>query len=140
MKQDFSTLQEIMSDRVSIKTSDIRDIMRLGAKKEDQTRPIKITCTSLEKRKEILTNNKNLRIENDYFNYCNCKINPGNHIHINITNDKTLKQREDEAKLREELRTRRAAGEKITIKQGKIVKLNRNRVHARWVDLVENGE
>ena len=140
MKKDFLILKEILSDRVSIRTSDIRDIIRLGTKKEDQTRPVKITCTSLEKRKEILTNNKNLRIENEEFNFCNCKMNPGNHIHINITNDKTLKQREDEAKLREELKTRRAAGERITIKQGKIVKLTKTRTHARWVELVENGE
>ena len=139
MKQDFLTLQEVISDRVSLITSDIKDMIRLGPKKENQIRPIKITCTSLEKRKEILTNNKNLRIENELFPFCECKRNPGNHMHINITNDKTQKQREDEAKLRQELRARRATGEQLIIKQGKIVKATKTRTQARWADMLENG-
>lgn len=139
MEQDFLTLRNLLAERVSIKGSDISDIVRLGAKKEDKTRPVKITCTSIEKRKEILTSNKNLRIEDENFEYCGCKINPGNHIHINITNDKTQKQREEESKLREELKRRRNNGEQVIIKQGKIVKSTKTNAHPRWAEISENG-
>ena len=139
MKQDFNSIQDILSDRVDIIYSDFKDIRRLGTKK-DKSRPIRVTCTSLEKRKEILVNNIGLRIQSDDFEECKCKQNPGRHLHINITNDKTRNQRETEAKLREELQSRRKAGEQnIKIRQGKIVKKDSTPAHPRWADLFENG-
>ena len=138
MKQDFLDLQEVISDRVFIQENDITDIRRLGIKK-DKPRPIRITCATSEKRKEILTNNKNLRIEHEQFEVCPCKYNPGKHVHINITNDKTKKQQEDEAKLRNELKQRRSAGENIIIKKGKIVNVGKTSTQPRWVELIKDG-
>ena len=81
-----------------------------------------------------------MRIQSDDFEECKCKQNPGRHLHINITNDKTRNQRETEAKLREELQSRRKAGEQnIKIRQGKIVKKDSTPAHPRWADLFENG-
>ena len=139
MKQDFLDLQELLSERIYIQENDITDIRRLGIKK-DKPRPIKITCATLEKRQEILVNNKNLRIDHDQFKVCQCKFNPGKHVHINITNDKTKKQQEDEAKLRNELKERRTAGENIVIKRGKIVNVGfeRKNAHPRWVEVIKN--
>ena len=138
MKKDFRSLQNLLADRVEIETKDLIDMRRLGAKKEN-VRPLRLTFTSLEKRKEILINNVGLRIENDEFDNCPCKGNPGRHIHINITNDKTPMQREKETKLREELKERRKAGENVKIRQGKIVSRDNVNAHPRWVDLFENG-
>ena len=138
MKADFKLLQDILSDRVELSTKDFNDMRRLGAN-NGKPRPLRVTFTSLEKRKEVLTNNMGLIINDDKFDNCPCRTNPGRHVHINITNDKTPQQRENEAKLREELKERRKAGENVKIKQGKIVNKISQNTHARWVDLFEDG-
>ena len=138
MKADFKLLQDILTERIELNIKDFNDMRRLGAKKE-KPRPLRVTFTSLEKRKQVLTNNKGLMIENDEFDICPCKTNPGRHVHINITNDKTPQQRENEAKLREELKERRKAGENVKIKQGKIVNMTSFNAHTRWVELFEDG-
>ena len=139
MKQDFLTLKEIYKDKVEIETTSITHIMRIGKKAENKLRPIKITCANAEIRKDILTQNKYLRIEGDSFKMCNCKINPGKHLHINVTTDKTKKEREEESQLLNELQTRRNAGEDVTIKRGKIMKRSDvKKVYARWAEICQN--
>ena len=93
MKADFNALKQLYADRVTIESKDISYISRLGDKNPDQIRPIKITCTSMDIRKEILTKNLGLKIEEGDFDMCNCKP-PGNHVHIYITTDKTKQEQE----------------------------------------------
>ena len=139
MKQDFLSLKKIYESKVEIETSSITHIMRIGKKAENKIRPIKITCTNAEIRKDILTKNQYLRIEDEAFKMCNCKMNPGKHVHINVTTDKTKKEREEELQLLNELQTRRNAGEDVTIKRGKIINRGEERkVYARWTDVCQN--
>lgn len=141
MRADFNTLKDLYADKASLAARDISQITRLGEKSRDKIRPIKITFTNLEKRKEILINNKNLRIEGFQFDMCNCTTNPGKHIHINVTTDKTKKERETEKDLRQRLKDRRLAGEDVIIKYGKIVQRrqqNQTQTQTRWADLTDD--
>ena len=139
MKEDFNTIRELYENRVPIEAKDITELIRLGSKENGKTRPIKITLTSPEKRLKLLRNNVNLRIYNEQFQYCECKREPGRHVHVNVTNDKTQQERETEKALRDELHRRRNDGEEnIIIKKGKIVKKNKNNAQTRWVDLFQD--
>ena len=89
---------------------------------------------------KVLTNNKSLRLNEDGENTCeydDCSAYPSKHTHIYITTDKTKKEREEEQKLRQLLKDRRANGEEnIIIRNGKIVKREaRQNAHPRWADL-----
>ena len=137
MKADFEMIKDLLTDRVDLHETDISHISRLGAKKQDKERPIRITFVDLQKRREVLVNNKNITIE-DQLNECNCK-NPGKHIHINITTDKTKQEREQESKLREQLQNRRKNGEDVVIKRGKIVPRNNLEAYPRWATICQNG-
>ena len=140
MKYDFSILSQVYENKVEIQKTDITQIIRIGKKNPSKIRPIKITCANNEIRKEILTNNKFLRMEGEMYNTCNCKVNPGKHIHINITTDKTKKEQEEEARVIKELKDRREAGENVIIKRGKVVnRENVTKFQARWTEILQNG-
>ena len=104
-------------------------------------RPIKLVFANQEKRLEILRNNKNLVLEGDEFAPCSaefCEDKAGKHSkHIYISPDKTKQQREEEKKLREELKRRKETEDPdLIIRNGKIIKKTATR--ARWVDLFDN--
>lgn len=140
MKYDYSILRQVYANKVEIEKTDITQITRIGKKNVNKSRPIKITCASSEVRKEILTNNQYLRMEGDLFNFCNCRVNPGKHIHINVTTDKTKKEQEEELKVIKELKERRQAGEDVIIKRGKVVtRENMMRFQARWTEFLQDG-
>ena len=139
MKTDFSIIQGLYSDRVELDVKDISNLTRLGVKKPNQIRPIRISFHDAQKRKEILVNNQELRLEHDSYKLCECKSNPGKHIHVNITNDKTKQEREYENKLREDLKERRSKGEDVIIKKGKIVKKSTLEAHPRWAVISQDG-
>ena len=140
MMKDFTTLQQLYADRVELDKTDITSIIRLGKKKENQIRPIRVTFCEIQKRKEILVNNIGLRLEGENHKQCNCKFNPGKHTHVivNITTDKTQQERDSENKLREEMKGRRSRGEDVTIKRGKIVNSNYQGTQARWAAISQN--
>ena len=139
MKQDFIMIKQVYENKVTIDTTDITQIIRIGKKSEGKTRPIKITCVNAEIKKEILTNNKFLRIEGEQYEMCECRTNPGKHLHVNVTTDKTKKEREDESILIQELKTRRAAGENVLIKKGKIVnRVQQRKAFARWAEVCQD--
>ena len=70
---------------------------------------------------------------------CECRTNPGKHLHVNVTTDKTKKEREDESILIQELKTRRAAGENVLIKKGKIVnRVQQRKAFARWAEVCQD--
>ena len=137
MISDFNTLQEIYSDRLQLNVNDFSSIVRLG-KKKDKIRPIRVTVIEAQKRKEILTNNQGLRLESEEYEECRCRNNPGRHIHINVTNDKTKQEREAEYELREELKARRNNGEDVIIRKGRIVDRFAPKTHARWDVIRQN--
>ena len=138
MRADFHSIRELYADRVELTPKDISGIARLGQKKEKQVRPVRITFVDLQKRREVLINNKGLTIEGFQYEFCKCKAG-GQHIHINITNDKTKQERDQENKLREELKQRRTQGEDLIIKNGKIVKRTLNEAYPRWAEICQDG-
>ena len=139
MKEDFNTIRALYENRVPIEANEITELIRLGSKENSKIRPIRIALASPEKRLKLLRNNINLRIHDEEFEYCECKREPGHHVHVNVTNDKTKQERETEKALREELYRRRNDGEEnIIIKKGKIVKKSRSNAQTRWVDIFQD--
>ena len=139
MTADYNLLKHLYRNKVTISPTDFSQIMRLGIKAANVTRPVKLTFTSQATRKEVLTTNQGLLIEDDEFEMCNCTNNPGKHKHVNITTDKTKQEREIEKNLRKELQQRRDSGEDVIIKYGKIVNKTRQiPPHARWADVAAN--
>ena len=84
-----------------------KNSLRLGRKKEGVTRPIKIILTDEEMKKDIFKGCKNLR--NSTYN------------HVSIQNDLSKEEQEKNYKMRQELRERKAKGEKICIYQNEII-------------------
>ena len=139
MKEDFETVRSIYESKVDLHKRDLLNITRLGKNKTTDTiRPIKLVFASSEKRLEILRNNKNLTLTRNEFPVCTsefCDDHESNHKHIYVSPDKTKQQREEEKKLRDELKTRRLTENNLIIRDGKIIKKS---TIARWVNLREN--
>ena len=142
MKEDFLAVKEVYRDREDLMSQHITQITRLGQKKEEQIRPIRLTFSSEEKRTEVLRKNKNLKIYHTNFEECAatfCNDPDKRHKHIYISPDKTKLQREKEKKLRETLKQRRTAGEEnLIIRNEKIIQ-KPQATQARWRDVVNDG-
>ena len=140
MKADFETLQKIYNNKVGITRTDLIQINRVGPHKDNQIRPIRITLADLQKRSEILRNNKNLKLPIELEgSTCNLEFceDEEPHKHIYVSTDKTRQQRAEESKLRTELTTRRATEKDLIIRNGRIVK--KSTTYARWSEIVKNG-
>ena len=142
MKADYNTISKLYLDKVGLATKDIVQITRIGTvtTNTNQIRPIKLTFANMDKRLEILHNNKNLILDGD-FDMCDASFcqDKAKHKHIYVTTDKTTLQRETEKKLREELKARKAQGETdLIIRNYKIIVKSQNTTHPRWVDVVHD--
>lgn len=139
MKADFNTIKELYKTRVPISSNDLLQVSRVGPHKEHQTRPrpIKITFANMQKKLEVLRNNKNLIMYGDdecELEFCEDKEN---HKHIYVTTDKTKQQRDEEKILRQELKRRKATEPDLIIRNGRIIKKAVN--HARWAEVAKDG-
>lgn len=139
MKEDFETVKSLYTNKVDLCGRDLINISRLGRNKTtDKIRPIKLVFANHEKRLEVLRNNKNLILTSNEFPVCSsdfCNDREANHTHIYVSPDKTKQQREEEKKLRDELKTRRLTEPNLIIRDGKIIKKS---TIARWVNLRED--
>ena len=81
--------------------------LRLGRKKEGANRPIKLTLTDEEMKKDIFKGCRNLK--------------NSNFKHVSIQNDLSREEQEKNFKLRQELRGRKEKGEKVCIFQNEII-------------------
>ena len=92
----------------------------------------------MKKRSEILRNNKNLKLYNEEHT-CNLEFcqDEEPHKHIYISTDKTQLQRDEETKLRTELKTRRETETDLIIRNGRIVK--KSATYARWSEITKDG-
>ena len=114
MKADFYKIKNAYTERVVLNESDVTVVTRIGKKnpEADKPRPVILTFKNEEKRLEILRKNKDLELIDDNFET----------IKIYVTTDKTIKQRETEKALREEIKTRKSNGENdLVIRNEKIV-------------------
>lgn len=140
MKADFLTIKDLYVNRVPISSNDLLQVTRLGLPKDNQIRPIKITFASMQKKQEVLRNNKNLILygeeHDDECELQHCEEEE-NHKHIYVTTDKTKQQRAEEKQLREDLKVRKQTEPDLIIRNGKIIKKSVNR--ARWSELAQNG-
>ena len=139
MKADYKSIKELYTSRVEIQTTDLSQISRVGQQKANQIRPIKITFTNADKKLQVLRNNKNLILHGEDDEDCghNWCQEEDNHKHIYVTTDKTKLQREEEKKLRTELKARKETETDLIIRNGKIVKKQVN--HARWSEIRQDG-
>ena len=109
-QNDTNIFCELAKSEFKIESLDISKSVRLGKQTEGKNRPLLITLTDNYARSHLLMRNaKTLRSSNTYRN-------------VYISPDLTLKEREANKLLRQELFTRKQAGEtNLIIRHGKIV-------------------
>ena len=136
MIADFNIIKHLYSPKVTIASKDLKQILRLGNKKLNQIRPIKLTFVDMQKRLDVLRNNKDLKIYSEEFDDCEADFcdDDKKHKHIYITTDKTKLQRQEEKKVREELKRRRETEPNLIIRNGKIIQKSHNS-RACWSEL-----
>ena len=121
MLADFNQIAKLYEDKTDIIKDDIFAISRLGQKKDNQIRPVRVSFSDVQKKNEVLRKNRDLMINSDQLETCSCQLKT-KHIHVYVSNDRTLQQRATDKKLRTELKLRREAGEEnLVIRNEKIV-------------------
>jgi hypothetical protein len=141
MIADFTNVKELYLHKVVLEPHHITQITRLGEKKINNTRPIRLSFSSEGKRLEVLRNNRNLMMEHESFEICSATYcdDHQKHKHIYVSPDKTKQQRDVEKQLRVELKTRKEAGEDdLIIRNEKIIKKSQ-KTNARWTQLIKDG-
>ena len=100
-KQDTDSFLTLASKSLGLDIGNpnkIKDVLRLGAKKEKTPRPLKVMFTDIDTKRQVLQNSKRLKGSKSY---SNIYINP----------DLTPRQRENDYNLRQELKARRNQGQ-----------------------------
>ena len=106
---DLQAISGLLDSEFGVSRNQVSKPVRLGAKKSNKPRLLKIEISDVNVKRNILKQATKLRSSSTYGN-------------IYISPDLTRKEREHSKALREELLRRKAAGEKdIFIKFGKIV-------------------
>ena len=107
--EDYRRIEKIYEGKVELRQEDLKHMTRIGAKGNGKIRPIQITL-SPNKRKELLTRNKDLKLLED-----------STSTNIYVSTDRTKKQREADKVLREELKRRKLANPNLVIRNSRIV-------------------
>ena len=111
MLEDFNRVKKIYEGKANVDQGDLTQLTRLGTKGTNpRPRPILITLANQNKRKELLTNNMDLKL-----------LANSESIPIYVSTDRTKKQREEFNKLRAELKERKKTDQNLTIRNNKIV-------------------
>lgn len=105
---DITTYTDICK-AIDVEQHPIVNIYRIGIKKDGMSRPL-VVKSNIHTRKEILLNAKKLRLVSDDASFKRAVLKP----------DLTREEQKDEKKLVAELKNRRALGEKVFIRRGKI--------------------
>ena len=116
-KADFRKIKEIYESVVNdLKPEDVTQVKRLG-QKGDKPRPILLRFGNLDMRKKLLTNNKNLKFDNN-----------GEEIQVFVNIDRTREQNKKLYQLRQEKKRREASGEtNLIIRNYKLLKTDARR-------------
>ena len=107
-KADSQKVTTLLDDLCEVSDESISRVHRIGRQQPDKNRLLRVILSDEEDTKKILYRAKELR-------------NLPPHKNIFINRDLTHYQREDNKKLREELKRRRASGEDVVIRSGKLV-------------------
>lgn len=111
--ENFCTL----ANEISVPDIEIKTAYRLGPRADGKTRPLRIVLDNKQQRKALLDKSRQISTKSVQFKK------------VIIARDLTPKQRDESKQLRTELQVRRNAGESVTIRQGKIVKINPKQPH-----------
>ena len=107
--EDREQVVDMIENGLDVEQVEIQSIVRLGKKIEGKSRLTKVTLDSVKSKRELLNNAKKLR-------------NSEKWGRVYITPDLSPHEREENKKLREELRKRRNEGESgLVIRRGKII-------------------
>ena len=109
MLEDYRKLKLSYQGRVEIEKEDLTNITRLGTK-GTSIRPIQITLANQNKRKQLLTNNKELKLLENNIS-----------TQLYVSPDRTKQQREADKLLRAELKERKKTDPNLVIRNNKIV-------------------
>ena len=127
MLEDFRRLKKTYEEKAELQKEDIKHITRIGIKGNGKIRPIQITLSSQEKRKELLTNNMNLKLLEEHVS-----------TNIYVSPDRTRNQRDADKELRTELKRRKNLGENLVIRNNKIVPFReRAQATTTWASLFQ---
>lgn len=140
MKSDYQTIHTLYRGKVDLSVNDFLQVKRLGNKKPNQVRPVKLTFASMEKKRSVLRNNMNLKLYNFEFDECSetfCDDEDKAHKHIYVSPDRTKQQLLEDKKLRTELKTKKETDPDLVIRNGKIVKKSTTN-HTRWFDVIKD--
>lgn len=115
-REDEEKCLTMFAEELEIQDLKIEKLIRLGKKQEGRNRPLLVKLGAEEERKNILKEASKLRHSENF-------------RRVYINRDLTQTEREQEGKLREELRTRRSEeGSHYIIRRGKVIRLeNRTR-------------
>ena len=128
MIEDYKRLKMIYEGKVEIAEENITHMSRLGIK-GTTTRPIQITLADQTKRKQLLTNNMNLKLKKN-----------NESIPIYVSTDRTKKQRLEFKKLREILKERKKTDPNLMIRNNKIVPFREAAQETQsWAEIVAAG-
>ena len=107
--EDSEQVSDMFQSGLEVDQVQIQSIVRLGKKIQGRARLTKVTLDSVKSKRELLNNAKKLRSTEKW-------------ERVYITPDLSPREREENKKLREELKKRRDEGETgIVIRRGKIV-------------------
>ena len=118
IEQDLKIVENIVKEELGVGLSPRRgivDVRRMGIKKPNRNRPLRVTFSDIQVKRDVLTNGRKLR---------QSSTGALNKVYINP--DLTPAQREIEKELRDEMWKRREAGEKVIISKGKLVETTRD--------------
>lgn len=120
IKEDQRKCDELFQDILGVKDAEIYQIIRLGRTKPSRTgdrpRPVLVEMNEVGVKWALVKKSKELK-DND-----NSAIKE-----VIITPDLTRKEREENDKLREELKKRRSEGGQWIIRKGRVVRLHSSR-------------
>lgn len=108
-KEDSEAIEDLIKNGLDLGHVKMEAVVRLGKKVEGKARLTKVQLDTVKSKREMLNNAKKLR-------------NTASWSRIYITPDLSPKEREENRKLREELKKRTADGEEgLVIRRGKII-------------------
>ena len=111
-REDRNLCNHVFKDELGVEEAQIEKVIRLGTRERGKERPILVGLSTVYQKWEIIKNNKKLNNVQDE------RIKK-----IRIVLDKTKMEREEDARLRDELQMRKEEGGRWMIKKGKVVKV-----------------
>ena len=109
--EDKEVCEYVFREGLEVREAKIEKVVRMGNPMSNKKRPMIVTLTEERVKWELVKRSKRLKSADD-----------GNLTDLIIGPDMTKKEREENARLREELKNKREQGGSWTIRKGKVVR------------------